>query len=71
MRRGLLAIAAIALLPGCAPLADPPGLLGALWRLEVGPDYRRPAVEAPDDFRGRIGPADAASLADLPWWQSC
>ncbi len=23
----------------------------------------------PDDFRGRIGPADAASFADLPWWE--
>ena len=31
---------------------SPKGLLGRLWRLEVGPDYQRPAVQTPDDFRG-------------------
>ena len=34
----------------------------------VGPNYKRPAVNAPAAFRGET---DAAtnSLADLPWWQ--
>jgi len=68
-RRASVAVAAVVLFAGCAPTAEPRGLLGRLWHLEVGPNYRRPPVETPDDFRGRIGPADAASFADLPWWQ--
>ena len=32
-----------------------------------GPDYRRPAVDAPAAFRGQSA-APQASLADLPWW---
>ena len=35
----------------------------------VGPDYRRPEVTAPVAFRGETGPSEAASLADLPWWE--
>jgi len=35
----------------------------------VGPDYRRPPVPAPTGWRDGALPADAASLADLPWWQ--
>src|SRR5439155_15566719 len=69
MRSARAAVAAVVLFAGCAPTAEPRGLLGRLWRLEVGPHYRRPAVDAPEDFRGRIGPADAASFADLPWWE--
>src|SRR5262249_50855789 len=34
----------------------------------VGPDYRRPEVAAPAAFRGEEGPREAASIADLPWW---
>ncbi|MBA2350668.1 MAG: efflux transporter outer membrane subunit [Burkholderiales bacterium] len=34
----------------------------------IGPDYRRPDVDAPDAFRGDAE-ADAESLADLAWWQ--
>ena len=39
----------------------------------VGPKYHRPAVETPTGFRG-VAPnsqqqAQAASYADLPWWQ--
>lgn len=34
----------------------------------VGPDYRRPAIDVPDQFRSQIAASDAASLADLPWW---
>ena len=69
IRRARAAVAAVVLLAGCAPVAEPRGFLGRLWRLEVGPQYRRPPVDTPEDFRGRIGPADAASFADLPWWQ--
>lgn len=35
----------------------------------LGPDYRRPAVNAPVNFRSAVTPAEQASLADLPWWQ--
>ena len=36
----------------------------------VGPNYRRPAVDAPAEFRGAADNASAStnSLADLPWW---
>lgn len=34
----------------------------------VGPEYRRPRVEAPGAFRDQQQ-AEAASLADQPWWQ--
>jgi outer membrane protein, multidrug efflux system len=33
----------------------------------LGPDYRRPVVAEPDTFRGQAV-AEAASLADAPWW---
>lgn len=35
----------------------------------VGPNYRRPGVNAPAVYRGQSGPARQASLADLPWWE--
>src|SRR6185503_19085369 len=35
----------------------------------VGPDYVRPTVDAPADFRGALAPATAESLGDLRWWQ--
>ena len=44
--------ASLALIAGCA----------------VGPDYKRPAVNAPTDFRGQSNAA-TNSFADLPWWQ--
>lgn len=34
----------------------------------LGPNYRRPVVSTLDDFRGQ-SPAEAASLADQPWWE--
>jgi len=34
----------------------------------VGPNYRRPEATVPAETRGQRGPADPASLADLPWW---
>jgi multidrug efflux system outer membrane protein len=35
----------------------------------VGPRYKRPAVPAPPNFRDLPGPAEAESIADLPWWE--
>lgn len=35
----------------------------------LGPNYKRPPVNAPENFRSAEGPAEPASLADLPWWQ--
>lgn len=69
MRGARVIVAAAVFFAGCAPTAGPRGLLTRLWRLEVGPDYHRPPVDTPDDFRGRLGPADATAFADLPWWQ--
>jgi len=48
------AIATVTFLSGCA----------------VGPDYKRPAVVAPESFRGQVGAAEATSLADTPWWEA-
>jgi len=35
----------------------------------VGPNYVRPKVNAPADFRGVEGAAQQASYADQPWWE--
>jgi len=35
----------------------------------VGPNYQRPPVTAPEQVRGQVGPSEAASLADRPWWE--
>ncbi len=51
MRRPLTLIAAAVCVCGCM----------------VGPDYRRPAVEAPAAFAGM--PADATAAADTEWWK--
>ena len=61
-------LAAIAF-AGCSPTAQPQGIWAKLWSLEVGPDYQRPQVAPPQDFRSQIGPSEAASLADQPWWR--
>jgi len=34
----------------------------------IGPDYKRPPVAEPEMFRGQAT-AEAASLADAPWWE--
>src|ERR1700741_5331561 len=62
-------VVAVSFLVGCAPISEPRGFLGKLWRLEVGPHFQRPAVDTPEEFRNRVGPEDAASFADLPWWE--
>ena len=41
------------------------GLAGCV----VGPAYKRPEVAPAPEFRSQIGPSEANSLADLPWWQ--
>jgi NodT family efflux transporter outer membrane factor (OMF) lipoprotein len=56
MRKSLIAVGLMAiLLTGCT----------------VGPNYRRPAIHAPDAFRAPAPapPSDSASLADLKWWE--
>jgi multidrug efflux system outer membrane protein len=35
----------------------------------VGPNYKRPDVNVPTNFRSAEGAAQQASLADLPWWE--
>ncbi len=42
---------------------------GLLAGCAVGPDYTRPTLTPPEAFRGQVGPREAASLADLPWWE--
>jgi multidrug efflux system outer membrane protein len=43
-------------------------LTGVLTGCAVGPNYKRPAVTAPEQVRGAPA-AEAASLADRPWWE--
>jgi|SRR5580700_950348 multidrug efflux system outer membrane protein len=64
----ILLLAAIAI-TGCSPTAEPQGFWAKVWSLEVGPDYQRPPLKSPEDFRSQIGPAEAASIADQPWWK--
>src|SRR5208283_905456 len=57
-------------LRGCRPLAT--ALVSATLMLSgcaVGPNYVRPKVSVPADFRGEEGAAQQASYADLPWWE--
>lgn len=35
----------------------------------LGPDYKRPAVDTPPDFRGAVAPPSEPSLGDFGWWQ--
>jgi multidrug efflux system outer membrane protein len=35
----------------------------------VGPNYRRPLVQTPAQFRGAPDTENGSSLADLPWWE--
>jgi multidrug efflux system outer membrane protein len=48
------------------------GLLAMLFSgCTMGPNYHRPAIQTPDTFRSPTPapPTDAASLADLKWWE--
>lgn len=53
---------------GCSPTTEPQGFWGKIWRLEVGPDYKRPEMDPAQEFRSELGPSEATSLADSPWW---
>ena len=35
----------------------------------VGPDYKRPTVKVPDNYRGAQVSTQQISVADLPWWE--
>jgi len=35
----------------------------------MGPDYQRPAITQPEQFRSQISSTDATSFADLSWWE--
>jgi outer membrane protein, multidrug efflux system len=35
----------------------------------VGPNYKRPTVPVPAEYRGAENASQQASLADLPWWE--
>ncbi len=63
------AVVASSLMTGCSAIRAPSGFLEKLWHLEVGPDYTRPEVKVPEEFRDQVGPSEAASFADLPWWK--
>lgn len=52
-RGGFIGVLAALLLSGCA----------------IGPNYVRPAIDAPATFAGQPAPASGKSLADLPWWE--
>src|SRR6201981_1806810 len=54
---------------GCSPTAEPKGIWGKFWGIEVGPDYNRPEVKPVEDFRSQVGSSEATSFADLGWWQ--
>jgi len=47
-------------------------LIGVLASLlaacSMFPNYKRPEVKTPTEFRGQTAPLDAKSLADLAWW---
>ena len=34
----------------------------------VGPQYKKPDLAVPSEFRAQVTPADSQSFADLPWW---
>jgi len=45
-------------------------LMGVLFTgCLMGPDYQRPPVTSPEQYYMAQGPAEAKSLADLPWWE--
>jgi outer membrane protein, multidrug efflux system len=64
----LVLVFGLLLLTGCSPTAEPTGIWAKLWKIEVGPDYKRPNVAPVEEFRSQLGAAETASLADLPWW---
>jgi multidrug efflux system outer membrane protein len=43
--------------------------LGSIAGCAVGPNYHRPKIEAPPNFRFANDIGSAASISDLPWWE--
>ncbi|MEI7891661.1 MAG: efflux transporter outer membrane subunit [Myxococcales bacterium] len=43
-------------------------LLSAAACSPVGPDYQRPQIQSPEQFRNQ-GAKETASMADTPWWE--
>lgn len=41
----------------------------SLCACAIGPNYQRPEAASPPEYRGWVGAPEAASLADLPWWE--
>jgi multidrug efflux system outer membrane protein len=35
----------------------------------MGPNYQRPNLPVPPAYRGAVGPEEARSIANLPWWE--
>ncbi len=64
----LLVLWGVLCLTACSPTAEPKGIWGKIWKIEVGPDYKRPDAAPVEEFRFQLGASEAASLADLPWW---
>jgi len=54
---------------GSALLAMLLGALAVAGCTTVGPTYKRPDVAVAPQYRSQVGPSEANSLADLPWWQ--
>lgn len=48
--------------------------LGIMWGCAVGPDYKRPSLNSPEEFRRSASdtnaPSGKDSFADLGWWES-
>src|SRR3954471_21878151 len=44
-------------------------VLAVLSACVTGPQYQRPAVTVPEQHRGQVTSAEAASLADQAWWE--
>ena len=69
-KRSLAALLmALCCVSGCSPTSEPHGIWAKLWGIEVGPDYKRPALRPVEEFRAQVGPSEAASIADLAWWK--
>src|SRR3954471_22387621 len=49
----IVALVACLLVAGCA----------------IGPNYKRPSINLPANFRAEAIPASTNSIADLPWWE--
>jgi multidrug efflux system outer membrane protein len=69
LTRALAAVLASTLILGCSFTSEPTGIWAKLWKIEVGPDYQRPAVQSVEQFRSEVSPSEAESLADSAWWQ--